>query len=204
MPTQMVYSPHPSIALTIKWIGELKERTGKSLDEWMKFIKKDGPESQQERFLWLKNDAKLGTNTAHWMAARSMGKGAEDEDPKAYLKKAEQWVAAMFEKKPLIRQLFDHALKQGMALGKDVKVCPCQTMVPFYRNNVFAQLKASTRSRLDLGLCLRGVPFTKRLTDTGGTAKKDRITHCIAITSMDDFDAELMKWWKKAYELDAK
>jgi hypothetical protein len=202
MPQTSPYSVHPSIETTIKWIADMKARTGRSLDEWLKFIETEGPKTEDARRDWLKTKHKLGTNTAHWFAARSVGKGAEDEDPEVYLKTAQKWVETMFEKKPLIRPLYDAALKFGLALGKDVKVCPCQTMVPFYRNNVFAKLTVSTKTRLDLGLCLRGIPFSKRLTDTGGTAKKDRITHNIAITSLDDFDSDLKKWWRKAYDLD--
>jgi hypothetical protein len=35
-------------------------------------------------------------------------------------------------------------------------------------------------------------------------AKKDRITHRIAIESVDEIDAEVKKWLKTAYELDAE
>lgn len=203
MPTKSPYSVHPSIETTIKWIANLKKTTGRSLDEWLKFIDKEGPRTEADRNAWLKKIHGMGTNTAGWFAARSVGKNSEDEDPKVYLKTADAWVEEMFVKKPDIRPLYDAALKFGMSLGKDVKVCPCKTMVPFYRNNVFANLTPSTRTRLDLGLCLRGVPFTSRLTDTGGTAKKDRITHRIAITTLDDLNADLKKWWKKAYDMDA-
>jgi len=43
--------------------------------------------------------------------------------------------------KEALRPLYDELLKLGRSLGKDVKVCPCQTMVPLYRNHVFAQIK---------------------------------------------------------------
>lgn len=203
MAKKKLYSVHPSMAMTIKWVAELPAKTGRSLEQWVKFIRKEGPETEKERRDWLKNDLKLGTNTASWLAAQSVGKGQEDLDPEVYLATAEKWVDAMIEKKPLLEPLYYAALKMGMALGKNVRVCPCQTMVPFYRNNVFAKLTLSTKTRLDLGLCLRGVPFSKRLTDTGGTAKKDRITHCIAITSLDDLDTELKGWFTMAYEMDA-
>lgn len=44
----------------------------------------------------------------------------------------------------------------------------------------------------------------KRLVDTGGMAKKDRITHRIELKSLDDIDAEVATWLKTAYDLDAK
>jgi Domain of unknown function (DUF5655)/Domain of unknown function (DUF4287) len=203
MARKSIYSPHPSMAITIKWVKDLPEKTGRSLDEWKAFINKKGPATEKERVAWLKNDLKLGTNTAHWLAVHSLGGGAEDLDPKEYLKKADEWVAEMCGKKPMLEPLYWDVIALVQTLGKDVKICPCKTMVAFYRNNVFAKVTFSTKTRLDLGLCLRGVPFTNRLTDTGGTAKKDRITHNIAILSKDDVDAEAADWLLKAYEMDA-
>ncbi len=203
MAKKSIYSPHPSMALTIKWVKDLPEKTGRSLDEWKAFINKKGPATEKERTAWLKNELKLGTNTAHWLAAHSLGGGAEDLDPKEYLKKADEWVAEMCARKPNLEPLYWDVIALVQTLGKDVKICPCKTMVPFFRNNVFAKVTFSTKTRLDLGLCLRGVPFTHRLTDTGGTAKKDRITHNIAILAKEDIDAEAKRWLLKAYEMDA-
>lgn len=198
-----IYTPHPSIAMTIKWVKDLPEKTGRSLEDWVRYIQKKGPETVESRRDWLKTELKLGTNTASWLADYSVGKGQEDLDLNAYLAKAEEWVATMIKNKPLLKPLYDEVLKRVFALGNDVKVSPCQTMVPFYRNNVFSKATFSTQSRLDVGFCLRGIPFTTRLTDTGGTAKKDRITHKVAITTLDDLDAEFDRWLLKAYEMDA-
>lgn len=41
-----------------------------------------------------------------------------------------------------------------------------------------------------------------RLLETGGYAKKDRITHRIAVSSPDDIDDLLKAWLIRAYELD--
>jgi hypothetical protein len=74
--------------------------------------------------------------------------------------------------------------------------------VPLYRKHVFAQIKPTTRTRIDLGLALKDTKVPKRLINTGGFAKKDRITHRIEITSLKDIDAEVKKWMKIAYEMD--
>ncbi len=104
--------------------------------------------------------------------------------------------------KEALRPLFSDLMALGRSLGKDVKVCPCQTMVPLYRKHVFAQIKPTTRTRIDLGLALKDTKVPKRLIDTGGFEKKDRITHRIEITSPNDIDAEVKKWIKIAYEMD--
>ena len=62
--------------------------------------------------------------------------------------------------------------------------------------------KPTTRTRIDLGLALKDTKVPKRLIDTGGLAKKDRITHRIEIASLKDIDAEVKKWLKTAYEMD--
>jgi Domain of unknown function (DUF5655) len=45
--------------------------------------------------------------------------------------------------------------------------------------------------------------LAKRLVDTGGLAKKDCITHRFEIAHPDEIDAEVEKWLRAAYELDA-
>jgi hypothetical protein len=41
------------------------------------------------------------------------------------------------------------------------------------------------------------------LIDTGGFAKKDRITHRIPISSLEDINDEVKHWLKEAYDRDA-
>ena len=202
-PRKSLYSPHPGIAMTQKWVAELSTKSGRSLEQWLKLIEKEGPATEAERRTWLKSRYDLGTNSAWWLAERSVGKGAEDSDPDLYLKAAECYVAEMFGGKEGLRPIYDELLKRGLALAKDVKACPCKTIVPLYRNHVFAQIKPATRTRIDMGFALKDMPATGSLIDTGGYAKKDRITHRIPITELGDIDAEVMKWLKKAYDMDA-
>ncbi|HYX31130.1 MAG TPA: DUF4287 domain-containing protein, partial [Pyrinomonadaceae bacterium] len=91
-----IYGVHPGVLMTQKWIAELKQKTGRSLDEWSELIKKDGPPTEAARREWLKQEHGLGTNSAWWLAERSVGKGEESGDPDAYLKAAEKYVDEMF------------------------------------------------------------------------------------------------------------
>ena len=201
---QSIYSVHPGVAMTVKWIGELKQKTGRSLDEWMNYLKTKGPKDEQARRAWLKEEHGLGTNTAWWLAERVEGKGTETGDADEYLKAAEAYVEKMFAgSKASLKPIYDALLKLGLGIGKEAKACPCQTIVPLYRNHVFAQIKPTTRTRIDLGFALGDTKATGRLIDTGGFAKKDRITHRIEITSLADIDAEVKRWLKVAYDRDA-
>ena len=198
-----IYSVHPGVQMMQKWVGELKQKTGRTLEEWLAHIKKSGPKDEKERRAWLKEEYGLGTNTAWWLAERAEGKGTEVADPNLYLKQAERDVDKMFSGgKAKLRPLYDALLKLGLKTGKEVKACPCQTIVPLYRKHVFAQIKPTTQTRIDMGFALGDLKPTGRLIDTGGFAKKDRITHRIPITSMEDIDDEVKQWLKVAYERD--
>jgi hypothetical protein len=199
-----LYGVHPGVQMVQKWIADLKEKTGRSLDEWMKLIERDGPDTEAERRDWLKSKHKLGTNSATWLAERSLGKGGDEDSPEAYLKAAERYVAEMFAgKKAGLTPIYDALLQLGLELAKDVKACPCKTIVPFYRNHVFAQIKPTTNTRIDLGFAMRDAKAIGRLIDTGGFAKKDRITHRIPITRIEEIDGEVEHWLRVAYDLDA-
>jgi hypothetical protein len=199
-----IYSVHPGVFMTQKWITELKQKTGRSLEEWVAYIEKSGPKGEKERRAWLKEKHGLGTNVAMGLAERAEGKGKEMGDPDLYLASAERDVENMFSGgKAKLRPLYDALLKLGLKTGKEAKACPCTTIVPFYRNHVFAQIKPTTQTRIDVGFALGDLKPTGRLIDTGGFAKKDRITHRIPITSKDDIDDEVKHWLKVAYDRDA-
>ena len=202
---QSVYSVHPSLSMIESSMRNLLARTGKSAAEWVTIVKKHGPPTEKERREWLKSAHGFTTNYAGWIAELSVGKGKEHLDPGAYLEAAEGYVEAMFSgKRAALRPIYERLLALGLGVGTDVKACPCQTIVPLYRHHVFAEIKPPTQSRIDLGFALGGRKATGRLIDTGGFAKKNRITHRIPITSLDEIDGEVTRWLRTAYEGDAK
>ena len=125
-------------------------------------------------------------------------------DAEQYLKEAPGYVDAMFSgKKAGLRPIYEALLQLAFTLGKDVTVSPAKTIIPFYRHHVFAQVKPTTQTRVDLGFCLRGVKPAGRLVTTGGEAKGDRITHRIGLESLAEIDREVRDWLKRAYDADA-
>lgn len=203
---QSLYSMHPSVAYAQAVIRNLAQKTGKSIEQWISLIEKSGPKDVKDRRDWLKAEFKLGGTTAWMIASRSIGEGSENTDEEAYLKAAVGYVEHMYSgAKAALRPIHDRLIELGRSLGKDVKVCPCKTIVPLYRNHVFAEVKPATRTRIDFGLCLKTVdkPLSARLIDTGGLAKGDRITHKFEITSPDDIDSEVRRWLQTAYDLDS-
>ncbi len=203
--SQALYDVHPGVAMVQKWIEELKEKSGRCLEEWMALIEKEGPRDEKGRREWLKTKHKFGTNSAWWLAERACGESGEEDDPESYLRSAARHVEEQYAgPKEKLRPIYDELLKLGKSMGEDVKACPCKTIVPLYRKHVFAQIKPTTNTRIDLGFALAHYKgkLPKRLVDTGGLAKKDRITHRMELKASGDIDGEVKRWLKIAYDLD--
>ena len=190
------YGVHPAYAMEAKAIAGLKAKTGRTLDEWITFIRTSGPKAESDRASWLKEKHGLGTNYAKWLATLPSGK-PETPDP-------DGMVNALYAgDRAALRPVHDALVKLALALGRDVTITPCSTMVPIRRRYAIAQIKPTTKTRIDLGLALRDTKPAGRLIDTGGFAKKDRISHRIPITSIREIDDEVKRWLRKAYEMDA-
>ena len=83
--------------------------------------------------------------------------------------------------------------------GKDLKITPKKTSVSLIRKHQFALIKPATKTRIDLGLKIKGQEPIGRLGDSGpfGTM----CTHRIQLSSIEEIDREVIQWIKKAYDL---
>lgn len=181
-------------------LASLEERTGKDMQQWLALLKREKAETANDIRAALRAH-KLGSATIGLIVDQAAGKSPETYNP-------QQFVNGLFKgPKAALLPLYESILHFTLKLGRDVKACPCATMVPFYRQHVFAQVKPSTKSRLDLGLALgyvKGVsPKSSHLIDTGGLARKDRITHRLELTSDGDFNEFAKDWLARAYNADA-
>lgn len=129
--------------------------------------------------------------------------GLSDQDAAEYLQTAPGYVDAMYDGPKVGLRSIHNALEElAFSLGRDIRLCPGKTIVPVYRRHVIAQIKPSTRTRIDFGLALGNMKGKGRLVETGGFARNDRITHRIGVQSLADIDAELKEWLRRAYERD--
>jgi len=193
---ESIYAEHPGMKMIATSMKNIVERTGKTLDEWAEIVLKQGPKTTKDRHAWLMQEHGFTTNYAWWVVER-----AEGDDGKY---RPDDYVEKMFAgPKAGLRPIYEALVKLAFSIGKDVTLTPCSTIVPIRRKRVIAQIKPSTKTRIDFGYALKDTPPTGRLVSTGGFEKGDRISHRIAITSLAEIDAEVKMWLKRAYEMDA-
>lgn len=200
-----LYAVHPAVTHARAIIENMPEKTGRSLKEWVALLEADGPTAPREHVAWLKGSHGLGEVTAKLVARRAAGGDAEDTDPDAYLAAAPRYVDALYSgDRCALRPIHDLLVAHLRSAYRDVSLCPRRTFVPVYRNRVVAQIRPTTRTRIDLGLALEGATRINsvRLVPIGGTDPKDRITHRLELQAPEDVDDELWRWFEVAYQLD--
>jgi hypothetical protein len=204
--TRTLYATHPAILYSQKILENLPEKTGRPVDEWVELLRKSGLEGEKERSKWLKTEHGLGGTTAALIANVAAESSPENYDESSYLDAAVRYVEDMYaDRKAHLRPIHDALLELALELGDDVRISPCKTIVPIYRNHVIAQIAPSTLKLVDLGLALKGTTasFSDRLLSTGGLERGDRITHRFRLADPGEIDADVKRWLRIAYELDA-
>ena len=175
-------------------VANLKESTGKTLEQWHRVAKASGLSKHGEIVKHLKGEhgmthgyANLVVHTFLNDTSAITGEGGED------LVEA-QYAGKKADLKPIYSALIDAVKK----LGKDVEISPKKTYVSLRRSKQFALIQPSTATRIDVGLNLKGEAVTRRLERSGSF--NAMVSHRVRVENKADVDAELRGWLKKAYD----
>ncbi len=79
-----------------------------------------------------------------------------------------------------------------------MEVAPKKTYVGLRRKKQFAIVQPSTKTRLDIGLNLKGLEPTSILEPSGSF--NIMCTHRIRITDIEQFNEQVQEWLKLSYE----
>jgi predicted transport protein len=175
-------------------IAGLREKTGKSLEEWLKLVQSHGLVKHKEIMNLLKEKHGLGHGYANLIALNALQSDSHTSDDPDSLIDA-QYAGA----KNGLRPIYDKLLKAIKGFGKDVDVSPKKAYVSLRRSKQFAIIQPSTATRLDVGINLKkGTEPTDRLEASGSF--NSMVSHRVRVATIDDIDKELLAWLKKAYE----
>ncbi len=172
--------------------ANLKEKTGKTLAQWVRITRASKLEKHGQIVKMLKGDHGVTHGFANLIAHETLQSSAEhagDTD----------LVSAQYSKKKAeLRPIYDALIAACEKLGKDVEISPKKSYVSLRRNKQFALIQPSTATRVDVGLCMKGEPTTERLEASGSF--NSMCSHRVRLTSSKDVNAELKRWLKRAYE----
>lgn len=187
----MATSPEEQLS---SMVASLKEKTGKSLDQWTALAKGSGKAKHGELVTWLKGEHGVTHGYANLIAHSTL-----KSDAGARIAAGDDLVAEMFAgDKAALRPIFDALMTAILAFGPDIEQAPKKGYLSLRRKTQFATLHPSTRTRFDVGIKLKGVIPAGRLEAAGSW--NAMVTHRVRLEASSQVDGELIGWLRAAYE----
>lgn len=174
-------------------ISGLKEKTGKSLDEWLKLLRSSGLTKHKELVNLLKTKHGVTHGYANMIALQALGTDSHTAN------ESDALVDAQYAgDKAALRPIYDAVLAAVRTFGADVVIAPKKAYVSLRRGKQFAIVQPSTKTRIDVGLVLADQGTGARL-EPAGTFNA-MMSHRVRLGKPSEVDKELIGWLRRAYD----
>ena len=174
-------------------IANMKSKTGKTLEQWLAIADKTGAEKHGQIVKALKSEHGLTHGYANLVAHKLLKSDAGSKAAGGTDLVAAQYAGPKADLKPI----YDAVIKAARSIGKDVEIAPKKTYVSLRRNKQFAIVQPTTRTRVDLGINLKGEPAAGRLEASGSF--NAMVSHRVRLEKPADVDKDVKAWLKKAW-----
>jgi hypothetical protein len=174
-------------------IAGLREKTGKSLADWLGILRASKLSKHKEFVTLLKTEHGLTHGYANMIALQALQSDSQTAGDTDALVDA-QYAGA----KAGLRAIYDAVLAAVKKFGNDVEVAPKKAYVSLRRSKQFAIVQPSTASRVDVGINLKATEPAGRLEASGSF--NAMLSHRVRVSTPAEVDRELIGWLKKAYD----
>ena len=172
-------------------LNNIQKRTGKTLDDLFEIIRKSGLAKHGEIVDMLKRELSMGHGDANTVA-KFYFKPAGEKEATAGDAIDEIYSGAKAALRPIHEGLMAAIVQMG-----PFEIAPKKGYVSLRRKRQFAMIGPATKTRVEVGLKMKGVQGTGRLTELppGGMCQ-----YKVNVTDVKEVDGELIAWIRQAYE----
>lgn len=174
-------------------LSNLREKTGKTLIEWHSLLKEASPAKHGEAMKLLKGEHAVSHGYANLIAQtffkpELLAPKNQDDDPDEALLSGKEGIEDVFK-----------AVKASIQnLSGEVELAYKKSYISLRTpKKQFGLLQPSTKTRVDVGLNLKGEEPAGMAGAAGSW--NGMVTHRIKLTSLDQVNEELSAWLQKAY-----
>ncbi|MEM8773130.1 MAG: DUF4287 domain-containing protein [Pseudomonadota bacterium] len=175
-------------------IANMKEKTGKTLEQWLTVAKSSDEKKHGGLVKYLKTDHGMSHGFANLVAHKFLKSDAGSQADDGTDLVAAQYVGAKENLKPI----YDKLIETVSGFGNDIEIAPKKAYVSLRRKKQFALIQPSTKTRVDLGINLKHEPAEGRLEKSGSF--NSMVSHRVRLEKAADVDKDIATWLKKAYE----
>lgn len=185
-------APSPE-AMIETMIRNMKEKTGKTLPQWLKIAKAVQPAKHGQLVKYLKTEHGMTHGFANMIAHEYFV--ASQGGPVGEVDLVEAQYAGA---KAGLRPIYDTLIQMVRGFGAEVEIAPKKTYVSLRRKKQFALIQPSTKTRVDVGINLKGTPPSGRLEASGSF--NAMVSHRVKLRDKEQVDGALQGWLKAAYD----
>jgi len=172
-------------------ITNIEKNSGKKLKDWIAIVNKSEFAKHGELVSFLKDEHGFTHGNAsvvvHLAKQTYAGAAGNSDD----------LVTTQYKGKEDLKPWYDKIMADILKFGKDIQVSPKKAYVSLVRKKQFAIIQPSTKTRLDVGLNIKGVAASGHVED--GKSWNAMCTHRIRIEDEKAINKELIGWIKKSY-----
>ena len=176
-----------------EFIETAKEKTGKSLQEWLALVGGSRIEKRNDILDWLKKGHGLNHMQAQFITGMHLNHGAP-----VYINE-DALLDNHFVKSPGMRHLFEYMSDKIITSFQGTQLIPKKTYLSFTAIREFAAVNVKPRE-LRLGMDLGDHPFSETLFKSKLTGPMPRITHMIILSDEKHFGKNVMEQLKNSYD----
>ena len=175
-----------------EFIETAKDKTGRSLEQWLALVKASGVDKRNDIIEWLKKVHGLNHMQAQFVAGMYFNNG----NP-VYINE-NALLENQFEKCRNMRPLFDVVAENIIATFQGTQLIPKKTYLSFTAVREFAAMNIKP-NEIRLGMDLGDRPFDEAVQKSKLTGPMPRITHMVIITDSKQFDKKLEELLQESY-----
>jgi Domain of unknown function (DUF4287)/Domain of unknown function (DUF5655) len=165
-------------------LANLPAKTGKALGDWLQIVASQKLEKHGQIVGFLKSEHGVTHGFANLIAAKALETSAPSD-----------LVGVQYSgAKAALKPIYDDIIAYGQSLGGDIDIAPKKDSVSLRRKKQFALITPATKSRLDLGLALKGVAAAGRLESYNAMC-----SHRVRLEDVSEFDDQVRQWMAEAY-----
>lgn len=173
-------------------LNKIQKRTGKTLDELYEIVRKSGLVKHGEIVAMLKRDLGMGHGDANTVAKFFFRSAGEGKDVTAEDAVNEIYSGAKAALRPIHEELMAAIAQMGL-----FEIAPKKGYVSLRRKKQFAMIGPTTKTRVEVGLNMKGVEGTARLSEM---PPGSMCQYKVIVTDPGEVDDELIAWIRQAYE----
>ena len=176
-------------------LKNIQAKTGKSLEQLYALIHASGLTKHGEIRDMLKRDQGLGHGDANTLARFFLNSSSEGRPQKS--NNLEDIVREIYAGPKADLHAIHEALMNEIASLGPFEIAPKKGYISLRRKKQFAMIGPVTKTRVEVGLNMKGVQATPRLIamPAGGMCQ-----YKVNVTNASEVDAELVGWIRQAYD----